>query len=121
MSPGSPLVVQPGTGGARAFMLRKNQSVPELASPAASTLASRARKRGSLVDSTSILRAQRFSQLESSSAHNSAASLSKWVSGERFQRHEEITREGASTMNVRQLMKLDDRVDIDAISMKNYQ
>eukprot|EP00746_Dinoflagellata_sp_MGD_P017708 gnl/MRDRNA2_/MRDRNA2_140848_c0_seq1.p1 gnl/MRDRNA2_/MRDRNA2_140848_c0~~gnl/MRDRNA2_/MRDRNA2_140848_c0_seq1.p1 ORF type:complete len:261 (+),score=36.13 gnl/MRDRNA2_/MRDRNA2_140848_c0_seq1:97-879(+) len=127
MSPMSPTVFRPGTdrSSSRSFMLRKNQSVPELASPAASTIAGRSRKRGSFQDGASIKAAQRFSQLQSSSSstdtQTSGQLLSKWVSGERFARADESNREVGSTMNIRQLMKLDDRINIDEMSMKNYQ
>lgn len=124
-SPMSPTVFRPGGGGSRAFMLRKNQSVPELASPATSTIGQNrlhSKKRGSFQDSASIKEAQRFSQLQgSSSTENSSSALSKWVSGERLQRHEDQTRNDATRLNLRQLMKLDDRVNIDEICSKNYQ
>lgn len=131
MTPGSsmsPTVFRTGAGTDRAgksSFLRKNASVPELASPAASTIAGRARKRGSFQDASSIKAAQRFSQLQSSSSstdsQTSGQLLSKWVSGERFARADELNREVGSTMNIRQLMKLDDRINIDEMSMKNYQ
>lgn len=123
-SPSTPTVMRHTGDGPRAFKMSKAQSVPELANPGQSSImGQRARKRGSFQDATSVKGAQRLTQLGASNEQNSAQALSKWVSGERLQRHEENNRigEGAYSMSVRQLMKLDDRVNIDQINTKNYQ
>lgn len=122
LSPASPMVNRKSRG------LTKYASVPDFqadsrvmsVSVASASQAGGARKRGSFVDQAEIQAAKRFTQ----NGQSSGGDIGKWLNGEMISRRQEESSLGAGqsahSMSLRQLMKVDDRINASNLKDKRY-